>query len=288
MAYAHPDLLIEPAALAEQLGDGDLRIFDTTVHLVSGDKGFRVVSGLDDYNAGHIPGAAFLDQIRTVSDTSTGLGFSLPAPDALQDGLRTAGINDGDRVIVYSTGHTMWATRAWWLLHYAGIENVSVLHGGFQAWQEKGLPVSTDAVNYPRGSVTVRIRPERFADKDEVLAAIGDQAVCTVNALPAAAYVGRKGASRSGHITGSVNVSCENLLENGRFRRAQELRAVLGEQGLLDADRVLCYCGGGISATVDAVACLLAGKENVAVYDGSLSEWARDESLPMTTGPEPA
>ncbi len=287
MAYRYPDLLIEPEALAEQLGDSNLKIFDATVHLVPGDKGFQVVSGLDDYNAGHIPGAAFLDQIQAVSDTSTGLGFSLPAPDALQEGLRGVGIDDGDRVVVYSTGHTMWATRAWWLLNYAGIDKASVLHGGFQAWQEKALPVSATVVNHPRGTVTVRIRPERFVDKHEVLAAIGDNAVCTVNALPNAAYVGRKGVKRSGHITGSVNISCENLLENGRFRRAQELRTVLGEQGLLDAERVICYCGGGISATVDAVACLLAGKEDVAVYDGSLSEWARDESLPMTTGPEP-
>ena len=287
MAYKHPDLLIEPEELAGQLGDEDLKIFDATVHLRPGDKGFQVVSGLDDYNTGHIPGAAFLDQIRTVSDPGTGLGFSLPAPGALQEGLQSAGINDGDRVVVYSTGHTMWATRAWWLLHYAGIDKVSVLHGGFQAWQQKGLPVSTDAVEYPRGSVTVRVRPERFVGKEEVLAAIGDGAVCTVNALPAAAYVGKPGAGRSGHITGSINVCCEDLLENGRFRRAQELRAALSEQGLLDADRVICYCGGGISATVDAVACLLVGKEDVAVYDGSLSEWARDESLPMTAGPEP-
>ena len=92
---------------------------------------------------------------------------------------------------------------------------------------------------------------------------------------------------RKGHITGSVNVHYDELLDGNRFRPADELRASLAAKGLLDADRVIAYCGGGISATIDALACLLIGKGEVAVYDGSMSEWVRDEALPMTTGTEP-
>lgn len=289
MSYANPDYLIEPAALADALGRERLKIFDATVHLVPAEQGYRAQSGIEDYRSGHIPGAAFLDQIRDVSDTSTGLGFSLPAPEALQAGLRGAGINDGDRVVVYSTGHMMWATRAWWLLHHAGLEEVSVLNGGFRAWQEAGLPVSTEPVEHPAGTVTVNVRPDRFVDKDVVLSAIGDDAVCTVNALSPGVYTGesKMNYGRKGHITGSVNVPYDELLEDGRFRSADELRAALAARGLLDAERVVCYCGGGISATIDALACLLVGKEEVAVYDGSMSEWVRDESLPLTLGSEP-
>jgi thiosulfate/3-mercaptopyruvate sulfurtransferase len=289
MSYANPDVLIEPEQLAEALGADDLKLFDVTVHLVPAETGYRAASGLEDYSAGHIPGAAFLDQIRAVSDTSTGLGFSLPDADALQKALRAAGINDGDRVVVYSTGHLMWATRAWWLLHYAGLDRVSVLNGGFRGWQALNLPVTSEETRHPEGSVTVKVREERFVDRHGVLAAIGDASVCTVNALSPDVYSGEAEMhyGRKGHITGSVNLHYDDLLEHGRFRDAETLRSALAARGMLDADRVIAYCGGGISATIDALACLLVGKNEVAVYDGSMSDWVRDESLPMTQGSEP-
>lgn len=289
MSYANPHILVEPEALAGMLGEPGLKIFDATVHLVPAERGYRAESGLEDYRTGHVPGAAFLDQIRSVSDTSTGLGFSLPAPRQLEAGLRAAGIDEGDRVVVYSTGHLMWATRAWWLLHYAGLERVAVLNGGFRAWQSASLPVSTEATVYGEGNVTVRPRADRFVDKQAVLAAIGDASVCTVNALSPDVYSGDAEMSygRKGHITGSVNVHYEELLDQGRFRSRDELHQALSAKGLMDAGRVIAYCGGGISATIDALACLLVGKDEVAVYDGSMSEWVREAELPMTLGAEP-
>jgi thiosulfate/3-mercaptopyruvate sulfurtransferase len=289
MTYANANYLIEAEALAASLDDPKLKIFDATVHLVPAEKGYRAESGLADYEKGHLPGAAFLDQIRAVSDTSTGLGFSLPTPETLQSGLRGIGLGEDDRIVVYSTGHMMWATRAWWLLHYAGLNNVAVLNGGYRAWQDAGLAVSAEPTTFGPGDVIVRPRPERFVGQSEVLAAIGDEAVCTVNALSPDVYTGEGKMSygRKGHITGSVNVYYDELLEAGRFRPAAELEAALSGKGLLDADRVIAYCGGGISATIDALACLLVGKEAVAVYDGSMSEWVRDENLPMTQGAEP-
>jgi len=289
MTYANANYLIEAEALAASLDDPKLKIFDATVHLVPAEKGYRAESGLADYEKSHLPGAAFLDQIRAVSDTSTGLGFSLPTPETLQAGLRGIGIGEDDRIVVYSTGHMMWATRAWWLLHYAGLNNVAVLNGGYRAWQDAGLAVSAEPTTFPPGDVIVRPRPERFVGQSEVLAAIGDAAVCTVNALSPDVYTGEGKMSygRKGHITGSVNVYYDELLEAGRFRPAAELEAALSSKGLLDADRVIAYCGGGISATIDALACLLVGKDAVAVYDGSMSEWVRDENLPMTQGAAP-
>ncbi|MEM8769957.1 MAG: sulfurtransferase, partial [Pseudomonadota bacterium] len=268
---------------------GKVKVFDATVHLVPAERGYRAESGLADYEAGHIPGAAFLDQIRAVSDTSTGLGFSLPTPEALQTGLRGLGINDEDELVVYSTGHIMWATRAWWLLHYAGLDRVAVLNGGFRAWQEAGLKTETEGITFSGGNLTVQPRVERFVNQTAVLEAIGDGKVCTVNALSPEVYSGTAEMSygRKGHITGSVNVPYDALLDKGRFRPRDELEAALGARGLLDAERVIAYCGGGISATIDAMACLLVGKDAVAVYDGSMSEWVRDENLPMTEGSEP-
>ena len=89
---------------------------------------------------------------------------------------------------------------------------------------------------------------------------------------------------RKGHIAGSINLHYEDLLDDGCFKDGDALREALNAKGLLTAPQVISYCGGGISATIDAFACLLCGKEEVAVYDGSMAEWVRDESLPMETG----
>lgn len=289
MDYVHPEYLIEAADLASAIGQENLKVFDATVHLVPAEKGYRAESGQADYDRAHVPGAAFMDQIRAVSDTSTGLGFSLPSADALQVGLRGLGIKNEDRIVVYSTGHMMWATRAWWLLSYAGVRNVAVLNGGFAAWQAAGLDTESESRIFPAGDFQVQVRPERFVDQAAVLSAIGDPGICTVNALAPDVYSGTAKMSygRKGHINGSVNVYYDELLNDGYFRPAAEIRSALEAKGLLAADRVIAYCGGGISATIDALACLLVGKETVAVYDGSMSEWVRDENLPLTEGSDP-
>lgn len=289
MTYTDPQLLIEPVELADRIGARELRIFDATVFLKPAEKGYRAESGLESYREGHIPGAAFMDQITAVSDTSSGLGFTLPAEDYLQSALRKLGINNDSQVVVYSTGHMMWATRAWWLLHYAGHASVRVLNGGYAGWQAVAGPINQQEESYEPGDFTLRARPSTFVDQAGVLAAIGDPAVCTVNALNPGVYSGSAAMSygRKGHITGSINLFYDDLLDGDRFRDAQAITESLRAKGLLEAQRVVTYCGGGISATIDAFACLLVGKEEVAVYDGSMSEWVRDESLPMTEGEMP-
>ncbi len=289
MTYANPQLLIEPAELAERLGDSALRIYDATVILKPAEKGYRAESGLEAYRQGHISGAAFMDQIATLSDTSSGLGFTLPAEDYLQSALRELGINDDSQVVIYATGHMMWATRAWWLLHYAGHSSVSVLNGGFAGWQAADGPLNEQDETYEPGDFTLRARASKFVDQAGVLAAIGDPSVCTVNALNPGVYSGSAAMSygRKGHITGSINLFYDDLLDGDRFRSADSISESLRAKKLLEAERVVTYCGGGISATIDAFACLLVGKEEVAVYDGSMSEWVRDESLPMTEGELP-
>ncbi|MCC5887773.1 MAG: sulfurtransferase [Gammaproteobacteria bacterium] len=287
--YHNPQFLMSAEALAEQLAAPDLRIVDATVFLHPAESGFRVESGWERYCSGHIPHALFMDLIRAFSDTSTGLGFSRPQPEVLAQALGALGISHTDRVVIYSSGHVMWATRAWWLLRYAGHDEVAVLDGGLKAWQEAGLPLATDIP--PASSVTYQPspRPELFVDKEEVARNMGAPGVCTVNALSPDVYAGTGDMNygRRGHIPGSLNVHYDALLEAGHFKSASALREELQAHGLLDAARVIAYCGGGISATVDGFACQLLGKDNVAVYDGSMAEWVRDESLPLTTGSEP-
>lgn len=285
MPYAHPEYLISTTELAAD--PASRRVLDATVFLTPAPTtGYRAESGRERFDAGHIPGALFLDLIRDASDTSTGLGFSLPPVAQLEALFQRLGISNDTEVVLYSTGHIMWATRAWWLLHYCGHGNARVLDGGMQAWRDQGLPVATEAASYARGDFTASPDPALFVDRNGVLAAIGDADVCTVNALSPEIHAGEGDFSygRKGHIAGSINVYYDELLESGHFKDYDRLAQVLDAKGLLAAPQVIAYCGGGISATIDAFACLLCGKEEVAVYDGSMSEWVRDESLPMATG----
>ena len=287
MSYVHPEYLISVQELAGDIDNSGRRILDATVFLTPAPTaGYRAESGLGKFAQGHIPGAMFLDLVRAASDTSTGLGFSLPPVAQLAGLFGSLGIGDDTEVVLYSTGHMMWATRAWWLFQYCGHANARVLDGGFRAWRDAGLPVSTEKVAPAPRSFHAKANPDLFVDKDGVLAAIGDAATCTVNALSPDVYAGEGEFSygRRGHITGSVNLHFDDLLDNGHFKDADALRAALDAKGLLAAPKVISYCGGGISATVDALACLLVGQSNVAVYDGSMAEWVRDESLPMETG----
>lgn len=287
MSYVHPEYLISVQELAGDIDNSGRRILDATVFLTPAPTaGYRAESGQGKFDEGHIPGAVFLDLIRAASDTSTGLGFSLPPVAQLEGLFGSLGIGDDTEVVLYSTGHMMWATRAWWLFHYCGHANVRVLDGGFRAWRDAGMPVSTETAAPAARSFRAQANPDLFVDKDGVLAAIGDSATCTVNALSPDVYAGEGEFSygRRGHITGSINLHFDDLLDNGHFKEADALRTALDAKGLLAAPKVISYCGGGISATVDALACLLVGQSNVAVYDGSMAEWVRDESLPMETG----
>jgi thiosulfate/3-mercaptopyruvate sulfurtransferase len=290
MSYPRAQYLTTPEELiGMHAHDQSLRVLDATVFLIPGERGYRAESGLDRYREAHIPQAAFMDLIRRFSDTGTGLGFTAPQPDDLSRALGELGVHQDHRVVVYSSGHMMWATRAFWLLRYAGHDRVSVLDGGLAGWRDAGGAVASGEEHYPPTEFAAMPRRELLVGLEETRDAMDDRAVCLVNALSPEVYAGTGAMhyGRRGHIPGSVNLHYDRLMDGNRFRPADDLRQALEESGMLQAPRVITYCGGGISATIDAFACLLLGKDDVAVYDGSMSEWVRDESLPLREGPAP-
>lgn len=280
--------LVSTDWLQTNLQDPDLRIFDVTVHLRPATPGpYRIESGRADYEAAHIPGAGFLDLAQDLSDAASPLTFTHLPADRLAAALGAAGVGPGTRVVAYSTTTPMWATRLWWMLRTAGFDAAAVLDGGFSAWTSEGRPTETGPRSYPSASLTLADRPGGWAGKADVLAAIGDGAVCTINALSPSVHSGEAAMNygRKGHIKGSANVPYAALLDaDGRYRSDAELRALFDAVGALQRPRVICYCGGGISATMDALALTRLGHPSVAVYDGSMSEWTRDPELPMETG----
>lgn len=280
------DPLVTTDWLAERITDPDLRVFDATIHLPTS-PGDRVKSGRDDYARAHVPGAGFLDLLSELSDASSAFPFTRPATEQLEHALSRAGIGNDNRVVAYSSSNVMWATRLWWLLRSAGHERVSVLDGGFAKWCSEGRPTSDEPCSYPESTFEADVRESDWASKQEVLAAIGSGAVCTVNALPSAIHNGEAemGYARPGHIEGSDNVPFHVLIrsETGEFRPATELREHFAHTGVFGRERAITYCGGGIAATLNALALTLAGHPNVAVYDGSLNEWSADPEMPMQT-----
>ena len=285
MREAH---LVSSAWLADHLADKNLRLYDCTVHLRPATPGpYTVESGRADYNMAHIPGAAFLDLAADLSDPDADLRFTLPKPVQLAAALSRAGIGDAHRVVLYSATTPMWATRAWWMLRSSGHTNVQVLDGGLAKWRAEGRELSASATSYAPAQFSITPQASRWADQTEVLSAIDNGSVCTINALSSAMHAGTAEINygRKGHIKGSVNVPYASLLSaDGTFLQADALRAAFEPVGALAKPRVICYCGGGISATMDALALTLLGHPNVAVYDGSMAEWVRDAQLPMETG----
>jgi thiosulfate/3-mercaptopyruvate sulfurtransferase len=182
----------------------------------------------------------------------------------------------------------IWAARVWWMLRAFGFENAAVLNGGWKKWTQEGRPISTEPASYAPAQFVPVPRPERIATKAEVLASIGAQQMCIVNALDADEYAGRGPVkySRPGHIPSSVNVSFLGVVDpnTSAYLPEEELRRKFDAVGALNKERVITYCGGGIAASSDALVLTLLGVKNVAVYDGSMTEWGADPGLPLETG----
>lgn len=289
MQYAHPEYLIDVETLNARLNDPGLRLFDTAVYLTPQQSGgYKADSGFLKYSQGHIPGAGFIDLIRDWADPDEPLNFTLPSAEKLSRAIGASGISANHEVVLYSSGHLMWATRAWWMLRHAGHKHISILNGNFRAWQAAELPIEQGERTYPATSFDGEHQPERFADINEVEQGMHG-ATCTINSLSQALYEGTGDFyyQRRGHIPGSKLLSYDDVLANEHLLPAERLADTLNAQGMLSADRVITYCGGGIAATLNAFACAVMGQHNVGVYDGSMSEWVQDESRPLTTGPNP-
>jgi thiosulfate/3-mercaptopyruvate sulfurtransferase len=286
--YARPEILVETDWLADHLDDPKVRIFDCTTHLrPDPDKVFTVESGLADYQAGHIPGAGYLDLQGELSDPAGAFRFTTPGAEAFAAALGAKGLGDDYRIVLYSGGTMWWATRIWWMLYAFGFETAAVLNGGMQKWQAEGRPTSTDACQYTAASFAAQARPGRIVAKDAVLAALASEDAVVVNALTQAQHAGTSKThyGRPGRISGSVCLPGLDLLdrESNTFLEAEALRGKFAEAKIGMQEKVLTYCGGGIAATADAFALVLLGHDDVGIYDNSLSEWANDHSLPMET-----
>jgi thiosulfate/3-mercaptopyruvate sulfurtransferase len=288
--FARPQYLVDTDWLARRLDDPAVRVLECTVYLHPADVpgGYRVESGRARWAEGHIPGAGFVDLQEELSDRASPLRFTMPPARQFAEAMSRHGVGDGVRVVLYDRFVNMWAARVWWMLRAFGFDDAAVLDGGWRTWTLQNRPVATDDGARPPRRFSARPRPDLIADKAGVLAALGESRACVLNALTEDQHRGTGGVSygRPGRIAGSANVPARELVDprTHAYLPADVLRSKFSAAGALDARRVITYCGGGIAASSDAFVLTLLGRDDVAVYDASLSEWAADPTLPMQTG----
>lgn len=275
------DTLVTTDWLSRHLDDPDLVVLDCTVITKNDDSGgFYNISGRTNYDAGHIPSAGFADLKGGLCDTNSPIEFAVPTPEQFCDAMGALGVGDESRVVLYDASISGWAARVWWMLRWVGFDRAALLDGGLKAWTDEDRPLSTEPANRPAKTLTPSLRPELIADRDEVLAAIDDDAVHLIDALPETLYRGEQTMyGRPGHIPGAINIPIFNLIdETGRFRPLDELAAM--HRGDHNA-RNITYCGGGIAASSNAFVMTRLGFNNVAVYTASLQEWTADPANPL-------
>jgi thiosulfate/3-mercaptopyruvate sulfurtransferase len=251
-------ILIEVDELLKKWDHENIRIFDASVTNMM-------------YLQGHIPGAAYFDHAKFSDPDSPYMCTILPE-EALEAQIGTAGISNDAEVVVYACGMLPYAARAWWVLRYAGHNNVRILNGGLSAWEKAGGPIEQVSRQYQPSVFKARFNPTMFASKEEVMASMKDDNVATVDVLPMESYEGS-------HIVGSTCLPCLDLMQGmDYFLPDDKLASRLSE--ISKHKRIITYCGGGIAAAINATAHLITGHENVAIYDGSMYEWLA-EGLPV-------
>ncbi len=287
-----PNALVTTDQLAAMLNDPDLRLYDCTTTTVPPPPGMDVpyiaVSGREPFEKAHIPGADYLDIQGEFSDQSTPLRFMLAPIPQLEAAFGRHGIGPGARVVLYSTGNMWMATRFWWMLRALGFD-AAVLEGGLDKWKAENRPLeSGPPKGYPLASFKATPRPGLFVDKTHVLASIDRPGTVIVNALNDEYFRGAAPSryGRAGRIPGSVNVFAGSLVnpETKGFTTLEDAKAKFEAQGVTRDKHVVCYCGGGISANIDLFLLHQLGYDDITLYDASMGEWARDESLPIQTG----
>lgn len=276
--------LISVAELAAHLDDAGWIVCDSRHDLADVEAGRRA------YHESHIPGARFVHLDEDLSAPLTGRNgrHPLPDPDRFARRLGELGIGNGAQVVAYDASGGYYAARLWWMLRWVGHAAAAVLDGGWDAWVRAGLPVTREAPPY---------RPARFArgaplvhgvSAEEISGGLGIGQHRLLDARSPDRYRGENETLDpvAGHIPGAANRFFKlNLEGDGRFRSPGALRQEISTMlGAVAPDRVVHYCGSGVTACHNLLAMEIAGLAGSRLYPGSWSEWCSDPSRPRAAG----
>jgi thiosulfate/3-mercaptopyruvate sulfurtransferase len=203
----------------------------------------------------------------------------MPSEKQFAEVMSQNGIGEGNRVVIYDRAGTVWAARLWWMFRTFGFEHAAILNGGWRKWFQEGRPVSEKICDHPHARFTAHFQPERITSKAEVLSEVSRGNTCLINTLRPESY-------RQEHIPGSINIPYTEMFdpETSTFLDLKTLRKLFEEHGVAPDTPIITYCRAGITACSDAFILTLLGQKQVAVYDGSMSEWLTDGNLPVEKG----
>lgn len=277
------DVLVSTEWLADNLGTPGLRILDATAFLPGTPR-----DAAAEYAEGHIPGARLLD-IATLINADDPTPGMLPSDAQATARLQALGIGQGDRIILYDDSPIHPAARAWWMFHMFGFD-AAILDGGLGKWRAESRPVEGGALAITPSDITVTADRASVRTKADILANIVSGALPMVDARGAGRFTGAEKEPRegmaSGHIPGSRNLPYAALYkDDGTFKQGEELRAAFVAAGVDPDQPMITTCGSGVTAAIVMVGAHLLGNHDVALYDGSWSEWGFDPATPKATGP---
>ena len=277
------DSLVSTDWLAAHLDEPDLVVLDASAHLPDAQR-----DPAAEFAAAHIPGARFLD-LASLIDPASSVPSAVPTAEQFAARMAALGVNTGDRLVIYDDSAVKTSARAWFIARLHGAQ-AAILDGGLGKWRAEDRPLDSGGAEHPRGSYAATRGPGTVRGKAELLADLSKHREQVVDARGRARFTGEEGDFRpevaAGHIPGSRNLPFGLVLnDDGTFADEKDIRRAFAEAGV-DLDKpVVTTCGGGVTAAVLLFALDRIGKRDVALYDGSWSEWGADPGTPKETGP---
>ena len=278
------DPLVTTGWLGEHLGDPAVQVVDASWFMPS-----EARSGRAEYEAAHIPGAVFFD-IDAIADRSTDLPHMLPSPEVFAREVGALGLRRDATVVVYDTSGIRSAARVWWTLRIMGFARVRVLDGGLVKWRGEGRPIEAGLASAQPTILQPAYDPELVRDLGAVRQLLARRDAQLIDARSADRFRGEapepRAGLRAGHMPGAFNLPFNEVIgPEGTLKPAGELRQAFEAAGVDLAAPIVTSCGSGVTAAVLALALARIGREDVAVYDGSWTEWGGRADTPVVTGP---
>lgn len=282
--------LVTASWLAENLSRPELRVLDVRGRSGPvGVRGTRRVALLEDFRAGHIPGARFLDWSRCLIPAALARASDPTPEDLLRERIARIGVDPAHAVVLYDDTFGLFASRGRFVLESLGFSDVRVLDGGWNLWRAEGRAVSVDP---PEFTAVPAVRTARnaqgIATHDDVAHALARGWV--IDARLAGAYEGRvSDGGRPGHIPGAVNVPYHRVCggDFGRFSSPSEIRRALLRAELNPAaapEEVVVYCSTGTASAAVQIALSMVGIHHARIYEDGIVGWSRDHTRPVATG----